>query len=101
MHEKASQVNIMGQIFGGADAVVIWLGGSNEYWSRCWIVQEFALARKLFVQSGISWIAWDEYETEKTLVYLQDYHSVRSLLIPELPRNHNDRQGLARQREEW
>ena len=52
MVEKNHQVQQMGDIYKGAEVVLVWVGIGNyewilthEYWSRAWIAQEISLAR--------------------------------------------------------
>jgi hypothetical protein len=35
----------------------------NPYWTRLWVVQEFTLARNLYVQYGFTWIEWEDFWT--------------------------------------
>ncbi|KAK5323390.1 hypothetical protein LTR93_005443 [Exophiala xenobiotica] len=42
-----------------ADAFIQLL--ENPYWTRVWIVQEFILAKTLFVQYGSTWLTWDDF----------------------------------------
>lgn len=92
-YEHNHQVGLMGQIFGWAHQVLVWLGaeadGSDEamiaideglvnghlgeietllrrpYWHRLWILQEVLMAGKVLVLCGNKMFPWQ---------YLQDFH---------------------------
>lgn len=80
--ERNEQVRCMDKIYAGAKSVLAWLGSAFEpgvgllgsrdgsdfwidnlnylanrpYWSRMWVVQEFTLAKMVFIACGRHWI---------------------------------------------
>jgi hypothetical protein len=71
--EKASQIQLMCDIYSGARKVIAWLGKpsigedasdedirTSEFWSRLWIVQEIILAQSLEIWYGNVIVSVDE-----------------------------------------
>lgn len=83
--EKNHQVQFMGDIFRRAELVIAWIGKEGRdsyqalnpisgrdlprsliyrrYWSRLWIIQELAVARKVEFACGASTFSWDQLRT--------------------------------------
>jgi ankyrin repeat protein len=91
--ERNHQISIMGEIFGAAQEVLVWLGAGDDdfsyamdhignaqpqttynplifsdcaeklfratYWTRRWVIQEFALAKEIKVVCGSYLTGWD------------------------------------------
>jgi Heterokaryon incompatibility protein (HET) len=75
--ERNHQVKMMGQIFGGASEVLIWLGLFNKnragqaesavqlcqrpYWRRLWVIQEIMLGCKVTIVHNETLVDWEEF----------------------------------------
>lgn len=76
----------------------------NPYFFRLWIVQEFMLARKLYVQYGMTWFDWDDFcawmqpDTVWNAVQPDDFDSMRTD-TPDLYLDPHIRELIARRRD--
>jgi hypothetical protein len=112
--ERNHQISIMGEIFGAAQEVLVWLGSGDDdlsyamdhignsqpqttynplifsdcaekllqatYWTRRWVIQEFALAKKIKVVCGSYLTGWENITDKITDEVLRNEPSLQQKL---------------------
>lgn len=106
--EKTSMLPVIGRHSGGLDGRVLkrmWWARTKfvfrSYWTRCWIVQELALAKKIHIVYGGQMLKWDTLEPKITSPFSdpsdQQYRAIEKniehITIAEIERSNRENGG--------
>jgi hypothetical protein len=89
--EKTGMLPVVGRMKGGLEGKVLkrmWQARikftTQNYWTRCWIVQELALAKKVHIVYGGQILKWDTLEPMLSSPYTdpsdQQYRAIENAM---------------------